>query len=189
MITITPDFREKVDKAARSVAGRNNQIDWEDVAQDVWVRMLEDTSYYDKLCDMEDPFPSLKRVAKQEVYKQNSAYEHYSGNYTYNPGEVRGLLNEYLFEAAIENIAESVDLVEGLLLLKGEAPGYFKTVINKWVHNNEGDRGTTTKAVDKLTLLMNQVNQAARYSYEGPGSRTAVTNTQAIARKGNLWDG
>lgn len=187
-ITITDEFREKVDKAARSVAGRSTQVEWEDVAQDIWVRMLEDQAYYDKLREMEDAFPSLKKIAKQEVYKANNAYEHFSGNYTYTPGEVRGLLNEYLFEVTIENIAESVDLVEGLLLLRGEAPGYFKTIIDKWVHSNEPNSGTTTKAVDKLTVLMNQVNQAARYSYEGVGSRRAVTNTQAIARKDNSWN-
>lgn len=189
MITITPDFREKVDKAARSVSGRNNQIDWEDVAQDMWVWMLENPSQYASYVEMEDPFKQLKKVAKQEVYKANNAYEHYSGNYTYNPGEVRGLLNEYLIDATLESVSEHVDLVEGMLLLKGDAPGYFKTIVDKWVNNREPNSSTTTKAVDKLAILMNQVNQAARYSYEGPGSRTAITNTQAIARKGNLWDG
>lgn len=181
-IAITEEFREKVDKAARSVAGRSNQIEWEDLSQDMWVWMLENPTQYDKYCEMEDPHKNLMKIAKQEAYKANNAYEHYSGNYTYTPGEVRGLLNEYLFEVTIENIAESVDLVEGLLMLRSEAPGYFKTVIDKWVHGKEGDRGTTSKAVDKLTILMNQVNQAARYSYEGPGSRRALTNTQAQAR-------
>src|SRR5687768_17974548 len=44
-IEITDEFREKVDKAARSVAGSNNQVEWEDVSQDMWVwRSEEHTS-------------------------------------------------------------------------------------------------------------------------------------------------
>lgn len=181
-ITITDEFREKVNKAARSAVSVNKQLDWEDVAQDVWVRMLEDPKDYARLCDMEDPFSSLKRIAKQEIYKQNNAYEYFTGDYLYTPKEVRGLLGEYLIDVTLESVAEHVDLVEGLLMLRGDAPSYFATIINKWVHGKEGNTGMTTQAVDKLSILMNQVNKAARYSYEGPGSRRALTITQALAR-------
>jgi hypothetical protein len=183
-ITITDEFREKVDKAARSVAGNSTTgFDWEDISQSMWVWFLENPKQYGDYTILEDPFKQLKKVAKQEVSKANNAWEWYSGQYTYTPTEVRGLLNEYLFDVTIEAIAEHTDLVEGLLMLKTDAPSYFKAVIDKWVNNNEGHTGRTTEAVDKLALLMNKVNQAARYSYEGPGSRRAVTNTQAIARK------
>lgn len=184
-MVITDEFREKVDKAARSVTGSNNTVDWEDISQDMWVWMLENPKQYTNYTELEDPFRELKKVAKQAVYKQNNANEYFTGNYTYTPGEVRGLLNQYLLDVTLEAVAEHVDLVEGLLLLKVEAPGYFKTVINKWVHDAEGDRGTTTKAVDKLSILMNQVNQAARYSYEGPGSRKPTSNTQAVVLTAN----
>lgn len=182
MITITDDFREKVDKAARSVAGRSNQIEWEDLSQDMWVWMLENPTQYDKYVEMEDPYRNLVKIAKQELYKQNSAYEYYSGDYTYTPKEVRGLLSEYLIDVTLESVAEHVDLVEGLLMLRSDAPSYFKTVIDKWVHGAAPNQGRVSEAVDKLTKLMNQVNRAARYSYEGPGSRRIYTNTQAQAR-------
>lgn len=188
MITITDDFREKVNKAARSVAGRNSAVDWEDIAQDVWVRMLEDLSYYHELCAQEDPFPSLKKVAKQEMYKANNALEFFTGNYTYTSGEVRGLLSEYLIDVELEVIAEHVDLVEGLLLLRTSNSSYFKILIDKHVHGVEPrDAKYTQRAVEKLTEMMNQVNKAARYSYEGPGSRKVMTNAQANARKENTW--
>lgn len=180
---ITDEFREKVRKAARSVASGVNQVEADDVEQDIWVRLLEDTQYYLTLCEQEDPFQSLKRIGKQEAYKQSSAYEHYSGNYTYNPGEVRGLLGEFLIDVTVEAISEHVDLVEGLLLLRDTNKNQFNNIINKWVHGVEGNPGRTNEAVSKLTLMMNQVNRAARYSYEGPGSRKALTNTQAIAKK------
>lgn len=184
-MVITDDFREKVDKAARAVAGRNSQVEWEDVSQDVWVRLVEDQKYYDELCQQEDPFQALKRLAKQEVHKQNSAFQHFSGNYTYTPGEVRGLLSEYLVEATLESVSEHVDLVEAMLLLRAEAPSYFKAIIDKWVYNKEGHTGMTTKAVDKLTSFMNEVNTAARYSYEGVGSRRVLSNSQAGAQSWN----
>lgn len=187
-ITITDEFREKVRKAARSVASGVNQVEADDVEQDIWVRLLEDTKYYGTLCGQEDPFQSLKRIGKQEAYKQSSAYEHYSGNYTYTPGEVRGLLNEYLFDVTIESISEHVDLVEGLLLLRDNNKNQFNNVVNKWVHGIEKNTGDTTKAVVKLAQMMNQVNKSARYSYEGPGSRQVLSNSQAIARKDNLWN-
>lgn len=181
-ITITDEFREKVNKAARSVAGRSNLIEWEDLSQDMWVWMLENPTQYEKYCEMEDPHKNLTKIAKQEMYKQNSAYEYYSGDYTYTPKEVRGLLTEYLIDVTLESVAEHVDLVEGLLMLRSDAPSYFKTVIDKWVHGREGHTNMTSQAVDKLSKLMNQVHKAARYSYEGPGSRRAFTNTQAQAR-------
>lgn len=186
-ITITDDFREKVNKAARSVAG-STQLEWEDLSQDMWVWMLENPTQYSNYVELEDPFKQLKKIAKQEAYKQNSTLEYFSGNYTYTPGEVRGLLNEYLIDVTIEAISEHVDLVEGLLMLRSDAPGYFKSIIDKWVNAVENNRSVTSKAVDKLAILMNQVNKAARYSYEGPGSRKAMTNSQAIARKDNSWN-
>jgi len=182
-ITITDEFREKVDKAARSVSGASAGFDWEDISQSMWVWFLENPVQYERYLELGDPFQYLKKVAKQEVYKANNAWEWYSGQYTYTPGEVRGLLNEYLIDVTIEAISEHVDLVEGLLLLRSEAPSYFKAVIDKWVHDTEGNTGMTTKAVDRLALCMNQINQAARYSYEGPGARKVLTNTQSIAKK------
>lgn len=187
-ITITDDFREKVKKAARSVASGTNQIEADDVEQDIWVRLLEDTKYYNTLCEQEDPFQSLKRIGKQEAYKQSNAYEHYSGQYTYTPGEVRGLLNEYLVDVTIEAISEHIDLVEGLLILREDSPTRFKILVDKYVRNVELDRKATLRAVESLVINMNQVNKAARYSYEGPGSRKAMTNSQAIARKDNSWN-
>lgn len=186
-IAITDEFREKVRKAARSVASGVNQVEADDVEQDIWVRLLEDTKYYDELCSQEDPFKSLKRIGKQEAYKQSSAYEHYSGQYTYTPGEVRGLLGEFLVDVALEAISEHVDLVEGLLLLRDDSPAYFKVIVDKYVHGVEGHPQYASRAVDKLTDFMNQVNKAARYSYEGPGSRKAMSNSQAQARKENNW--
>lgn len=180
---ITDEFREKVRKAARSVASGVNQVEADDVEQDIWVRLLEDTQYYDTLCEQDDPFQSLKRIGRQEAYKQSSAYEHYSGNYVYNPGEVRGLLSEFLVEATLESIAEHTDLVEGLLMLRDVNKNQFNNIINKYVHGIEANTGRTVEAVAKLADLMNQVNRAARYSYEGPGSRKALTNTQSIAKK------
>lgn len=182
MITITDEFREKVKKAARSVSSGMNQIEADDVEQDIWVRLLEDVGYYNELCEQEDPFQSLKRIGKQEAYKQNSAYEFYSGDYVYAPKEVRGLLSEYLIDVTLESVAEHVDLVEGLLLLKEENKNRFHILINKFVHGVEGNPGRTNESVESLAKCMNRVNKAARYSYEGPGSRRALTNSQAMAR-------
>lgn len=182
MITITDEFREKVNKAARSVAGRSNLIEWEDLSQDMWVWMLENPTQYEKYCDMEDPHKNLTKIAKQEMYKQNSAYEYFSGDYMYAPKEVRGLLTEYLIDVTLESVAEHVDLVEGMLMVKSDAPAYFKTIIDKWVNGSEVHANMVSKSVDKLTQCMNRVNKAARYSYEGPGSRRALTNSQAMAR-------
>lgn len=187
-MVITEDFREKVDKAARAAASGNGKVEWEDVAQDIWVRLVEDQKYYATLCDMEDPFPSLKKVAKQEIYKQNSAYEHFTGDYTYTNGEVRGLLKEHLFEPTLETISEHSDLVEGLLMVKAKSHNQFNLLINKFVHGIEVDSRRESEAVDKLVYCMNQVNKSARYSYEGPGSRRAVTNAAAQAKSWNQME-
>lgn len=186
-MVIADEFREKVNKAARSVAGSSSAVDWEDVSQDMWVWMLENPKQYDDYAQLEDPFKQLKKIAKQQLHRANNAWEWYSGNYTYTPGEVRGLLSEYLLDVSLESVSEHVDLVEGMLELRNEASGYFKSIIDKWVHGKDVNSGSINKAVDKLTILMNQVNKAARYSYEGPGSRKALTNTQAISKKEVSW--
>lgn len=188
-MVITEDFREKVEKAARSVAGRSNQVEWEDLSQDIWVWLLENPKQYDKYCEMEDPYRNLVKVAKQEIYKQNSAYEHFTGNYTYTPGEVRGLLDEYLLDVTLESVSEHVDLVEGLLMVRDDKPAYFKVIIDKWVHGIEpSNPAYQSRSIDKLTENMNQVNKSARYSYEGPGSRRAVTNAAAQAKSWNQME-
>jgi hypothetical protein len=188
MIDITDEFREKVDKAAKSVAGRDNLIEWEDLSQDMWVWLLQNPNQYTQYTELDDPYRNLLKIARQEKYKQNSAREHFSGNYTYTSGEVRILLDEYLVDVTLERVSEHVDLVEGLLLLKEDTPTRFKVLIDKYVKNIEKDRKATTRAVDSLVQNMNQVNKAARYSYEGPGSRKVMTNTQSIARKDNSWN-
>ncbi len=182
-MVIADEFREKVNKAARSVTGGTAGYDWEDISQEMWVWFLENPTQYERYLELGDPFQYLKKVAKQAVYRVNNAWEFYSGQYTYTPGEVRGLLGEYLLDVDIESISEHVDLVEGLLMLRTDAPSYFRTVINKWVHGEDPHHNMVTQSVDKLTILMNQVNRSARYTYEGPGSRKVLSNSQAIARK------
>lgn len=178
---ITDEFREKVDKAARSVAGQS-QYDWEDVSQDMWVWFLENPVQYERYLELGDPFQYLKKVAKQAVYKSNNAYEHFSGNYMYTPPEVRGLLSEYLLDVDLASLSEHVDLVEGMLLLRESNPSYFKLIVDKWVHGlSPTHSANQTRAVDKLTVLMNRVNKAARYSYEGVGVRKVVSNGTATA--------
>lgn len=185
-ITITDEFREKVDKAARSVASGNGRVEWEDVAQDIWVRLLENVMYYHEVAGYDEPFPALKKIAKQEIYKQNNAYEHFTGNYRYSPKEVRAILSEYLVRVELDRIAEHVDVVEGLLMLKESNPSYFKVIIDKFVHGIEPPNSSiSTRAVDKLTQLMNKVNQSARYYYEGVGARRIVSNAQAQALTAN----
>jgi hypothetical protein len=188
-MVITDEFREKVDKAARSVAGSNNQVEWEDVSQDMWVWMLENPKQYNNYTQLEDPFRELKKIAKQSVYRQNNANEYFTGNYTYTPGEVRGLLTDYLLDVTLEAVSEHVDLVEGLLMLRDNNKAYFKVLVDKFVNGVEPkDAKYTQRSVDKLSENMNQVNKAARYSYEGPGSRKVVSNSQAIARKDTSWN-
>lgn len=183
MIEITEDFREKVRKAARSVASGVNQVEADDVEQDIWVRLLEDKKYYLELCEVEDPFKALRRIGRQAAYKQSSAYEHYTGNYTYTPAEVRVLLDQHLVDVTLERVTEHVDLVEGLLLLRDENTTRFTVLVDKYVNNCEPNRKATQRAVDSLTANMNQVNKAARYSYEGPGSRKVISNSQAFAKR------
>lgn len=184
-MVITEDFREKVRKAARSVT-MSGQAEADDVEQDIWVRLLENVDYYNQLAEYEDPFPALKKIAKQEIYKQNNAREHFSGNYTYNPAEVRGLLGEYLFNVELESLCEHVDLVEGMLMLRDNNPTYFKLIVDKWVHGvAPTSSANQTRAVDKLTLFMNKVNNAARYSYQGIGSRKVISNSYSIALTAN----
>lgn len=188
-ITITDEFREKVDKAARSVAGRNAKVEWEDVSQDVWVRLLEDVPNYLKLAEMEDPYRPLRKLATQEVYKANNAFEHYSGEYTYVLEEVKVLLTDYLLDVTDGRVNECLDLVEGLVMLKDRNKTYFKVLIDNYVHKKPPAHSQVlTRSVDKLVEMMNQVNKAARYSYEGPGARKSPTNAQAISWKDNLWN-
>jgi hypothetical protein len=67
-------------------------------------------------------------------------------------------------------------------MLRSTNASYFKILVDKYVNGvDPANASAATRATDKLTKLMNQVNRAARYSHEGIGTRRVVSNATATA--------
>jgi hypothetical protein len=171
---IPKEFYDAVETAARGSARKWPTLDWEDVRQDVWVYLLENTPEMEKLLKEEDPSTQLRRISGQRAAMAADVYEFFSGQYEYGTDEVRTLLEMGLItnqEAA--TLTESTDLSTGMLMLQSSNRSYFDLIVNKYVHGVEPThRKDITRSIDSLTVLMNRVNTSSRYTdHQGPGAR------------------
>lgn len=191
---ITEEFYQKVDKVAKSTAYKWTDLDWEDIRQDMWVWMLDNPNEYTKL--MEDDWDTrdkkLRKIGSQVAVAEVHGYEQYSGQYIYGTDEVRGWLRENIILKSDDSvISERLDLSLAMMELNETNKSYFSVIIDRYVHERElngAERKRLTLAVEKLTLLMNQIHNFNEYTYEdGPGARKVLSNSTSVAITGS-WE-
>lgn len=108
-----------VSQACRSVAAKwPGLADYEDLQQDVWVKVLKSNGTLDALLAMDsgDRVHNLKRMAHRIAAKMRDDYEVFSGNYMYSVGMVRGLLKEgaLSYEPSSSGLGRPVRASEGM---------------------------------------------------------------------------
>src|SRR5690606_20574302 len=121
----------------------------------------------------------LKRIAEQIASIERIDYDYFSGNYCYSSNEVRKALeNGILTQRPTKVNPISVDIHEALPRLSEKNR---EILAAKFINRDyDGYRVYVTRAIDKLTELMNRASHREKHDYhDGPGSRRAISNSGA----------
>ena len=178
---IPEDFYKAVDRAARNTADKWPLEEWEDLAQDVWVQLMEEPNTLKKCMEAYNPAPLLSRLAGQIATDNQLRRNLFQGKNTYNPPQVRSMLVAGVLKGYnVVTVSECHDLSYAMLDLKKTNDDYFQILVTKFKKGEDVDeKMKVTRAIDKLTDLMNiTVLRAPKY-HDGPGARRAISNTRA----------
>ena len=174
---------DAVQREARLAERRWNRIiESDDIEQEIWLWMVERPGVQRQLQNANDAEIAavLKRSADQICSKERLDLDHFSGNYHYTPGEVKGLLEEVGAEYDVHEADDKVDLQLGLDDLLRFHPEYFDLIERAYYkgehfHREAAERRTKDRAVDKLTEIMNRKRgQRERDRTEGLGPRPSI---------------
>ena len=174
---------DAVQREAKQAERRwNNIIEADDIEQEIWLWMVERPGVQRQLqnANPAEIAAVLKRSADQICSKERLDLDHFSGNYHYTPGEVRGLLEEVGTEYDVHSADEKVDLQLGLDDLLQYHPEYFEMIeqvyyLGETFANADPRRKAKDRAVDKLTEIMNRKRgQRERDRTEGLGTRPSI---------------
>lgn len=180
-------LEQAVETAAAEVARQwPDVIDAEDAAQEIWVRILESPQTVERLQGMDGTrqVRALIAIGSQIASEYRSSYELFSGQVVYSLADVEvTLLRGVLAGSQTTTQTERLDLDEALAMLKERSPHLHRALVDEYVlgiydKSSGSARKTLSRARVELTKLMNRVHASRRYS-DGPGSRKAISNSQA----------
>lgn len=160
----------------------NYIIEADDIEQEIWLWMIERPGVQRQLqnANPAEIAAVLKKSADQICSKERLDLDHFSGNYHYTPGEVRGLLEEIGAEYDVHEADDKIDLQLGLDDLLQYHPEYFDLIERAYYKGESFHRGSSDErrsfyAVDKLTEIMNRKRgQRERDRTEGLGTRPSI---------------
>lgn len=174
------ELKPAVEKVARQAERRWNEfMPADDIEQELWLFIMTSQSVIDYLLQNNEALRvrALKRKADSICSNERMDYDHFTGNYSYVPKDVRRIL-ENLTQERRNLDEEQFDLDEGLKVLKRKYPKYHEAVINQFwygypVGNNESEKKLRQRAVDKLADLMNRkhLQRVSEYT-EGHSARS-----------------
>lgn len=171
---IPEEFYIRVELVARQFQRRWDHLEWEDIRQEVWLWFVENRPELEKA--VEDPTDANIRNVTSQVctrltHEDNSAW----GRYEYGTKHVRRMLEAgFLRDYQAGTLSERHDLDNGMFELATHNPNYWDLVIDRYRNNGSGydnvKRKELTRAVDKLTKLMNQFRLLTTDDHTGVGS-------------------
>lgn len=179
-------INESVAREARLASARwNKLLPADDIEQDLWIFILERPSVqeYLRTANAQQTKAALSRQADTICSKEQVDYEHFTGNFTYTPKDVRGILERITSEKRVLD-DERIDLEMGLEQLDKEFPNHRKVIQEAFVLGDpkylKGSLSVAkTRALDKLADCMNRKRSQRAYDRnEGPGTRPAHTNNR-----------
>lgn len=202
-------INKRVAREARLAASKWNGImDADDVEQELWVYILESPSVQKYLQDAEPAQLSkaLSIKANHLCSQERLDIDHATGNWNYNPAEVRDLLNVYwgsdvhnvsqavmslaqenLSQTMIQNILggsisadEKVDIEQALADLEDAHPNHYYLLHEAYSAGIEPDHPQEkTRAVEQLTTTMNRTrSQREMDRHEGPGTKPKIVTEE-----------
>jgi hypothetical protein len=171
---IPEEFYIRVELVARQFQRRWDHLEWEDIRQEVWLWLVENRPELGKAVD--DPTDAnLRKITSQVcarlTHEDNSAW----GRYEYGTKHVRAMLESgFLHDYSMGTLSERHDFDNGLMELAVSNPNYWDVIQDRYFHNGSDydttKRSLLTRAVDKLTKLMNQFRVLSVEDYTGIGS-------------------
>ena len=208
-----------VKKAARHVAIEWPDMNEKDVAQGVWVRLLESPKTMEDL----EGFTKARAqrfmflLAKQVAVREKQAAKVSRGDFRYSVGEVKRLLDSGALTAlgagdmaswtADEILCATergysdpsggtatalTDLQHALLKLRDSNERYFNLIIAKFFlvePLTRADLSACWRATRALADKMNENFARNSFYHDGPGARKAITNASAYAISHGYIDG
>lgn len=171
-----------VKKVARSTENRwNKMLDADDIEQELWLFIMESPSVQEYLRTRSDGevVNALNIQADNICSKERLDYEHFTGNFLYNPADVRDLLGRMTQEERVLD-DERIDFEIALEDLRKEYPHYYDSIYSHYYmgyeHEDDAAKMRSTRAVAKLADLMNRKrSQRSAERTEGPGTRPKIT--------------
>lgn len=127
-------INKTVTKEAQKAERRwNNFVDADDIEQELWMFIMTRPSVQEYLigADILLAARALATQADSICSKERLAYDRFTGNWTYNPMEVRELLQKYLKNVNELPTEEKCDLEKALEYMKSNHPRYF-SVLQKY---------------------------------------------------------
>ena len=172
-----------VKKVARSTENRwNKMLEADDIEQELWLFIMESPSVQEYLRTRSDGeiVNALNIQADNICSKERLDYEHFTGNFLYNPADVRDLLGRMTQEERVLD-DERIDFEIALDALREDFPHYYDVVQSHYYmghpHPDRASVDRAQRAVDKLADLMNRKrSQRSAERTEGPGTRPKITS-------------
>jgi hypothetical protein len=193
---VTPELTDDIYRAADAVGRRwADVIGPDDLAQEMWVRLLE-RNYFEQLAALDEParHRTLCKIASQIASRERDDHDAFTGQIYYGTTEVRAMLRENLEHGFIDveqaegqfrldaekfrgialnslTLTVMLDLTEALERLARHAHGHAAVIRSVFVLREEPPHHqTVTRAVEALTRYMNRIH-TGRSHESGPGSR------------------
>ncbi len=188
---IPEDFYRAVERAARNTAEKWPLEEWEDLRQDIWVRLLEKPNTLEKCLEADDPTRMLSVLSGQIAVENQLMRNLFQGKNPYNPVQVRSMLEAgILKDYNVATVSESHDLSYGMVDLKKSNPDYFDYIVGKFKKDSDSPAPfQITRSIYRLTDLMNiNVLKAPKY-HDGPGGRQVRSNSSSQNVKAFDWQG
>lgn len=173
---ISERLYEAVERGARLVAKDWQKVEWEDLRQDAFVRLLEkptERAFYEETEDDKEMARLVRRMLRQIAAATYQGEMTARGQNHYSTKYVRALLKDgFLTDDLTGTLSEQWDLARGLKKVKSKYPDSYKVLVRRFVEDSyDGHSQYVTDAVDRLTRFMNRTWIAEVQSHEGPRTR------------------
>lgn len=171
-----------VKKAARSAENRwNRMLDADDIEQELWLFVMESPSVQNYIRAQSDGeiVNALNIQADNVCAKERVDYDHFTGNFVYNPKDVRDIIGRLYGNEEVQ-VDERIDYEIALDDLRDEYPHYYDSIYSHcymgYEFEDDAERKRRDRAIDKLADIMNRKrSQREADRTQGPGTRPAIT--------------